>query len=411
MKFKNQYLTSLIITFSLSLLSLNIIKIPLVFAQEEETYVEKINPLEIQEKDPLLPSINRPLTDFEKKRVRNTLVELNQEAEAELKAGNGDQAFTLWYRELRLTKVFGREEEIKSLTRIGKIAWENNRNQDVNYITERLVILEAENTDEDGKIEPELIFLLAEAYETTHNLDKSIIVYQQILESARQQENRENIKLALDKLGIFYLSKFNYYQAEPIYKELLVIARAEENYLEEGIYLRKLAEINGAIVNPENAVNYKKKLAQNYLANQKLQLLSDLNISIGDDYKALNNPEQASQYYQEAFALAWSLEQFATAGDALKKLGKLYQEYKQNEYALQIYQELIKIEQQSYNLYGLMNTYDYIGQIYVQENNYPLALQWFQKALEIAYNLQYKIDYFNSQIQQVNQKLTPLPAQ
>lgn len=409
MKFKSQYLKVFLVTFMVSFLSLNIEKNTITLAQDNETYTQEINPLQIREKDPLLPSINRPLTDFEKKRLRTQLNQFNQEAKTELEAGNIDQAFNLWYRELRLRRVFGTVEEIESLTRVGAIAWENSRNQDINYLTERLILLETENTRENGQINPELIFLFAEAYEAVHNLDKSIEVYQQILALSRQKEDAKNIKIALDKLGTFYLAKFNYYEAEPIYKELLTIARAEENYLEEGIYLRKLAEINGATANPKNSVVYKKKLAENYLADQQLQLLADLNISIADDYKALDQPEEASKYYQEAFALAWSLQQFATAGDALKKLGRLYQDYKQNEYALQIYQELIKIEQQSYNLYGLMNTYDSIGQIYLQENNYPLALQWFQKALEIAYSLQYKIDYFNGQIEKVNQKLNPLP--
>jgi tetratricopeptide (TPR) repeat protein len=402
MKYKFQHFIPLIITLFLILTGL---KPTTILAQNQDINPPEINPLEIRERDILLPSIDRPLTDFELKRLRRELDELNQQGKAELEAGNIDQAFTIWYRELRVTRVFGAAEEIEKLTKLGAIAWEKARNQDVNYITERLLILQTENTSETGEINEELIFLFAEAYETIHNLDKSIEIYQKILNSARKKEDKKTIKLALDKLGVFYLSKFKYYEAEPIYEELLMITRAEENYLEEGIYLRKLAEINGETANPKNSVTYKEQLAENYLANQQLISLADLKISIADDYKALDRPEEASKYYQEAFALAWSLEKFATAGDALKKLGRLYQDYKQNEYALQIYQELIKIEQQSYNLYGLMNTYDYIGQIYLQDNNYPLALQWFKKALEIALHLKYKVDYFNSKIQQVNEQI------
>lgn len=396
MKDKSQYLILFIITIILTAIG---IKPIIIFAQ-----TEAINPLEIKEKDVLLPSRERPLRDFEIKRLREKLNELNAEAKKEFTLGNIDQAFAIWYRELRLKRVLGTVEEIKGLIELGKIAWDKTRNQDIKYITERLVIIETENTSKNGEIKEELMPLFAEAYETLHDLDKSIAVYQQILKLARQKNDQKNIILALDKLGQFYLAKFNYYQAEPIYKELLALVRQEQNYLQEGIYLRKLAEIEGEIVKPENSINYKKELAENYLVNKNLQALADLKIAIGDDYKTLNQPEEANKYYQEAFALAWSLQQYATAGNALKKLGRLYQDYEQNEYALQIYQELIKIEQQSYNLYGLMNTYDLIGQIYVKEKNYSLALQWVEKAKEIANHLKYKVDYFNAQIQQINEQ-------
>ena len=374
-----------------------------IWAQTEEfVQTEEVNPLEIQERDPLLPSIDRPLTDFEIRRLTEALAVLDNQAKTELKAGNNDRAFAIWYRELRVRRVFGTAEEIKALTRVGAIAWDKNRNQDINFITQRLLIIEAEVNTETG-IEPELLPLFAQAYETLHNLDKSIEIYQQILTLAEEQNEPKAINNALDKLGKFYLAKFNYYQAEPIYKQLLTIAQEQENYLNEGVYLQKLAEISNQISKPENSVIYKEKLVETYLANQKLQSLATLKIAIAHDYKVLNQPEQASQNYQEAFALAWSLQQFAIAGDALKKLGDLYQEYNQDEHALKIYQELIKVEQQSYNFYGLMKAYDAIAQIYLKQQNYSQALASLEKGLEIAQNLKYKVEYFNTRIQKINE--------
>lgn len=402
----NYKLNKFILIILILLLIITGLKPKIILAQTTEE-VPKINPLEIRERDLLLPSIDRPLSEFELKKLREALEELDKQAQAQLEAGNDDEAFTIWYRELRLTRVFGTAEEIKALTKVGKIAWEKTRNQDINYINERLLILEAENKNKKGEINSELLPFFVEAYESLHNIDKSIEVYRQVLALARQNQDKTNINLALDKLGQFYLAKFNYYEAEPIYKELLTLAREEENYLKEGIYLRKLAEINTEIVKPENSVNYKQQLAENQLANKDIQYLADLKIAIGDDYQLLNKPEEAGKYYQEAFALAWSLQQFASAGDALKKLAKLYEKYNQNNYALQIYQELIKVEQQSYNLYGLMNTYDAIAQIYIKDKNYSLALQWLKKCLEIAEHLKYKVNYFNTQIQEVNQQLNP----
>lgn len=368
----------------------------LTFAQT----VEVVNPLKVNFEDELLPKIKRDLTNLEKKRIEAKITELDTLAESELSAGNDDLAFGLWYKAINLSRALGTDSELKMITRVGKFAWDKSRNQDINFLTERLLIIESQFT-KNNKINPEFLFLFINAYEALHNLDKSIVIHQQNLELARLNNNTEQLKISLEKLGQFYLAKFDYYRADPIYQELLTISRLEKDYLAEGIYLRKLAEISGAIVQPENAVKYKQELAGRYAQNQNLSALSLLKIAIGDDYKTLKKPEEATKSYQEAFNMAWELEQYAVAGDALRKLGILYQEYEQLDSALQIYQELIKVEQLSYNFYGLMNTYDYMGIIYNQKQDYSSALKSFQKALEIARSLSYKEEYFSGKINEI----------
>lgn len=362
--------------------------------------VEVVNPLMVNFEDELIPKIKRDLSNFEKKRIQEKITELDTLAESELSAGNDDLAFGLWYRAINLSRFLGTESELKLITKVSQFAWDKSRNQDINFLTERLLIIESQFT-KNNKISPDFLSLFIDAYEALHNLDKSIVIHQQNLEIARLNNNTEQLKLSLEKLGQFYLAKFDYYRAEPIYQELLNISRLEQDYLAEGIYLRKLAEISGAIVQPENAVKYKQELAQSYAQNQNLSALSLLKIAIGDDYKTLKKPEEATKSYQEAFNMAWELKQYAVAGDALRKLGTLYQEYEQLDSALQIYQELIKVEQLSYNFYGLMNTYDYMGIIYNQKKDYSLAVQSFEKALEIARNLSYKEDYFLGKINEI----------
>ena len=91
------------------------------------------NPLEVNQSDPLIPDGygKRPLTSFEKYRIEKAIVDLNQTAQAELERGNADRAFTLWYRQLRLTRVIDTSAEIKALGEIGAIAWQENRGADV----------------------------------------------------------------------------------------------------------------------------------------------------------------------------------------------------------------------------------------------------------------------------------------
>lgn len=384
--------------------------ISVIFAQE----LAKSNPLTSEFKSSFVPSIKREVTDFEKKRIRKRIDELNSLANAELNSDNDDNAFNAWYEAINLSRYLSREEEIKLINQVGEVAWNKSRNQDLNFLTERVTIIENEAI-KNNQLNQYLLALLVNTHNVLHNIDKSINLNQTNLQIARNNNDNAEIKSSLDNLGNLYLAKFDYYNAEPIFQELLAIARTNGDYLGEGIYLRKLAEISQALVNPENSVKYKEELVKNKLANLNVNNSNSANenlsniasivmlkIAIGDDYNKLKNPQSASQSYQEAFKIAWEAKQYSLAGDALKKLGKLYQEYEQLDSALQIYQELTKIEQQSYNLYGLMNTYDYMAIIYQQKEDKNQALIYWQKALEIARHLDYKQDYFLGKISNLN---------
>jgi tetratricopeptide (TPR) repeat protein len=386
-----------------SLVALMAIILATTVTQEFQSVAQttQSNPLEQPIQDPLLPSRQRSLTPFEVRRLREAMDSMNADAQTQLQAGNADKAFEIWYRELRLRRSVSRLEEIQALGRVGQIAWERTRREDVQIINKRLSVIQQE-AEAEAPLNPELLNAFATAYQQVHSLDNSLNIYQKILANARQKEDVVAEEETLKTLGKLYLDKFDYPKAAEIYEDLLKRSQAKSNTYEEGIYLQQLAEIYSQALQPENAVRIKEQLVDNYLNNQKVMALPELKLAIGSDYETLKQPEQASQNYQEAFSLAWSLQQYGTAGEALNKLGNLYQTYNQDDYALQIYQELIKVEQQSYNYYGLMNAYDRIGQIYLKQNNYSQALIAFQKGLEIARSLSYRQDYFLTQIQQIN---------
>ncbi len=359
-----------------------------------------VNPLNNNFEHQLLPSIKRNLTPLEQKRVRERITELDVMAKQELVDENIDQAFVFWYEAINLSRFLDLNTEMETIMTAGAVAWEQRRSQDLEFLQARLLILEQENSQQN-QLNPEVLPLFIKAYDVLHSIDKSIVLHQQNLVFA-QANNDDNLVLSTsEKLGKLYLAKFDYYSAQPIYEKLLEIARSNQDYLSESIYLQKLAEISQALVNPDNSVDYKKQLAQNFLNDGNVSELARLRISIGNDYQALDNPQSASEFYQSAFALALSLEQFAIAGDALKQLGQLYQKYEQFDSALLVYQELVKIESNSYNFYGLMNTYDFIGTIYTQKQDYLKALTYFRMARAIAFELKYKEDYFEQKISQV----------
>ncbi len=380
---------------------------------------ENSNPLEDTISDPLLPSqeIDRALSPLEKKRIRKAIVNLDAQAQAKLAAGNQDTAFVLWYRVLRLQRNLGRQEEINALGRIGEIAWQQNRPQNLKNISDRLLTIQTQATTENT-LDRQLLSSLGKAYQQIRYLDRAVIIYQEILKNNQQADDFSAEKLTLETLGKLYLAQFSYPQAANIYEELLKsvqtpenknypqIANNSENKLtnnslqEEEIYLTQLAEIYDRSSQPAKALKIKQQLVEKYLEHQKTEKLAALKISIALDNQALKQPEKARNNYQDAFALAWSLQQLALAIESLQRLALLYQEYQQFTAALKIYQELIKVEQQAYDYYGLLNTYDQIGQIHWQLKNQAQALDAFKQGLNLAKSLNYRVDYFTEKIEQ-----------
>jgi tetratricopeptide (TPR) repeat protein len=352
--------------------------------------------------DPLLPSNPRPLTPFEQRRLREALADLDQQAQQQLAAKNGAAAFEIWYRLLRLQPYLTLEEEVNALGRIGGIAWDNSRSEDVNFIGQRLRKIQQEQAK---NLTPPLLEEFATAYQKIHDLDRSLVIQQRILANARQSQNAIAQDKTLNRIGELYLAKFDYPNAAAVYETLLDRAQAKGDSYSEGIYLQNLAEIYNKALQPENAVAIKERLVARSLKNRQPQAIAPLKISIAQDYETLKQPEKASQNYQEAFSLAWSLQQLGAAAEALQNLGKLYQTHEQADYALQIYGELLKVEQRSYNYYGLMRAYDQIGQIYLKKQAYPQALTAFQQAFTLAQSINYRVDYYQKQIAEVNLKL------
>lgn len=365
---------------------------------------DPLNP-DLYPPDPLLP-LSVPLSPFQRRRLREALDKLNLEAQAQADAGNQDGAFEIWYRELRARRILGALEEINALGRVGGVAWEKTRKEDVARITKRLEQVKLEQQG-DGSLPPEILTALAQAYQKMRSLDEAIAIYQQMRVNAKAQKNLKAEEQSLSILGELYLAKFDYTNAAIIYEDLLARSQARKNAYWEGIYLQKLAKIYSKSSEPSNAIRIKEQLVKHHIKDQKIELISDLKIALGEDYEALNQPEKASQNYQEAYSLSWSLQQFGAAGLALKKLANLYQVNNQPSFALQIYQKLLRIEQQSYNYYGLMKTYEQVAQLYRTAKQYQPALIAYQQSLALARSLKYQEqeDYLLNQIQLVNSEM------
>ena len=371
---------------------------------------EVTEPLAIPQNDPLLPPSNlqRELSPSEKKIIIAEIEALEIEANNRLAQGQQEQAFQLWLRQLRLYRAIAKRgagaidplAEITALGRVGEIAWQANRKEELKVITERL----NELYREEENITTEFLTTLGVSYQQVRNLDSAIATYLTLLNRSSQANDIQLKRKYLETLGELYLDKFDYSQAAIIYEKLLALNDEELAEVSPENYLSQLIRIYDYTKEPEQAIKVKEQLLDYYTTQENTEPIVDILIALGDDYRTLDRVELAIQAYQEAVIFGQLLQQLASISEALTKLGNLYQEQKQYSLAIQTYNKLLDVEMQAYNSYGVMNSYDSLGQIYLLIEDYERALSVFTEGLKIAQSLDVRVSYFTDLIDRAKVK-------
>ncbi|MTJ54715.1 hypothetical protein FJR38_19630 [Anabaena sp. UHCC 0253] len=362
------------------------------------------SPLEITTPDPLLPN-KRELTSIELQKLKTDLDELNQEALITIQGEDRKKAFEIWNRELRLRRVLGTLAEVEALSRVGEIAWNENEREQVQYISQRLQVIQSQ-MEKQKSTDLELWRSLGNAYQKMRLPKLGLSVYEQVLILVQQQQDVVGEIETLKTIGELNLSWFNYPQAANVYQKLLNLAINRGDKINELAYLQQLAYIYTQGKQPQAAIDIFSKLVEIYTSEQNLSQIPALKLAIAANYESLakENPnlkQQAFNNYQEAYTSAWQLEQYARAGEALQKLIAFYRSQKQIDAALETSQILIETETLARNFYGLMSAYDQIGNLYLENREYAKALTAFQQGLEIAQQLKHQEAYFTQQIEKL----------
>ncbi|MEL6496039.1 MAG: tetratricopeptide repeat protein, partial [Cyanobacteria bacterium J06623_7] len=327
------------------------------------------NPLEIEidSTDPVIPLgyQRRKLSTFEINRIQREMARLDRDAGDKLRQGDGNKAFTLWYRQLKLARVLGEEREIIALGKVGKIAWSANRAQDVRNIANRLLAIESTMELQSPPLRQ--LQQLATAYQQVRYLERAIAIYQKISQSDQLRQNLAARVNNQQILGELYLAQFNYPAAAAIYEELLALAQDESpSSSTTHSLLITLAEIYDRTGQTTQAISTKKNLVRSYTTTNQTEKLAQLELAIAENYQTLSQTPKAISAYEQAFTLALAEQQLAIASDVLSKLAQLYQREGENQQAISTYRRLLQVQSQSYNYYGLINTHDTLGNIYLQ---------------------------------------------
>jgi len=369
------------------------------------------SPLEITTPDPLLPNLanKRELTPVELQKLKTDLNELNQEAQKTLQGEDKKKAFEIWNRELRLRRFLGLLAEVEALSRVGEISVNENEREEVQYISQRLQVIQSDMLKQKST-DLQLWKSLANAYQKLRLYKLAISAYEQILILGKQQQDSFAQIETLKSIGELHLSWFDYNQAANVYQKLLNLAINQGDKTNELAYLQQLAYIYTQGKQHQAAIDILNKLVEIYTNEQNLTQVPTWKLAIAANYEFLakENPnfrQQAFDNYQEAYTIAWKLEQYARAGEALNKLIAFYRLQKQITAALETSQILIETETLANNFYGLMSAYDQIGNLYLERREYAKALTAFAKGLEIAQELKYQESYFTKQIEKLKTEI------
>ncbi|MCY7408415.1 MAG: tetratricopeptide repeat protein [Alkalinema sp. CAN_BIN05] len=366
------------------------------------------NPLGQVLPDPLLsdPQLllepRRSLNDLEKEKLRSALDRLHIEGQTQFSQKKSDEAFLIWFRELRLRRVLGFREEIFALAKIGEIAWQNNRTRDLRDITERLQVIQIKIQPQSNPATPSPIFdeasfselneYLAIAYQVLRAPQLALSIYEPRLQSLRSNalpnslpNNPIELFKTLNSIGLIHLDWFRYTKAQQIYLDLRELSRLAQNPASEALYLIQLTYIAEQNNQPKDAIGPLQDLIILYAAQPAVQ--PALTLRLAENYDKAQDLGNAEKNYQTTFTVSQTLSQNSYGSSALFALGDLYRRTDRFPAAEQVYDFLVDSEQAVYNLHNAMKASDSLGQMRDRQQNYPGAIAAYEQATAIAQRL------------------------
>ena len=359
------------------------------------------DPLADRPRDPALPqpAVDRSLSPLELYQLDETLDNIDARAEVLLDsevAEAADDAFDLWLREVRLRRVLGRDAELTALERVVPLAWNNQRGQAIQLLTQRLRVI-WNNTTQSEAIAVDLERLL-ELFVILRDENAVIAITRGLADQAAAQGDGITQRQRLAELGEAYLAWFEFDKAATVYASLVNDAAIRTSPVQERALLEQLIYSYQQNQRYEAAIPHQERLLGLYRTAGLAESEVPLGIAIARNYRTLENYPRAVEYYQLAYRTAQQLQQYGYSSEVLQDLGALYRDLEQFRDAITMYNLLVRVEQQSYNHYGILLAYDQLGQIYTELDEPENALVAYRAGLAFAEALNHRQDYFQAQI-------------
>jgi tetratricopeptide (TPR) repeat protein len=358
--------------------------------------------------NPLTLPANLDLPSAPSPELRRQIETLNQQAIAQLNAGDAKAAFALWNQQLRLSRVFGPIEEVKALAAVGQVAWERGDTQQVRYISQRLQQIQT-TSQTKGDASESLLTELAAAYQVIRAPELALPVYNQGVKQAQQPPQNPLRQFQLyNRIAQTHLDWFAYAKAAKVYGDLLAAATAQNDRPNQMAYAYQLAYVHEQSQRPAGAIAALETLIPLYATSPEPVLLARLQTRLADQYRLNQQLDLAEKTYQAAYRSAEAQQQPGFGGDALRQLGSLYRQQKRLDAAIQVYDFLSTFETAAgLNRYNAMDAYDRLGQVWLEKQSKPQAIAAFQQGLQLAQGLNYRVAYFTDRLAQAQAAGTP----
>ncbi len=269
----------------------------------------------------------------------------------------------------------------------------------------------------------ELLITLSKKYWYT-NPDKSIEYCNNALSLAEDQNDREKIARAYNRLGNGYYFKSENEKAISYYEKSLElsdeigyykgVARASNNM---GLIYQMLGDYDKGIeyyyisLKNENKIGDKFGIANSYnnLANiyyrlddfdkalklylKNLEVFTELNAkpgilscytNIGSVYSEKKQFDKAEEFLLKAYDLSVELDNIDMQAANINNLGKVYYRKKEYRRALDFYYRALKINESMDDKWSYSNTLQNIGLVYMEQGRLNSAFNSFRKALSVS---------------------------
>ncbi|MGD1939601.1 MAG: hypothetical protein ACFCA4_18910 [Cyanophyceae cyanobacterium] len=409
------------------------------------------SPLELTEADPLLPEfpMTRDLTTAEKNNLRPELDKLHLEGLQLAQAGNGVEAYGRWYRELRLRRFLGLEEEVVAIAQVGELAAQQNQTEAAQILLERL---RAIGRGEDGSVperdespfveltavpelESSLLEKLGMAYQAVRAPRLALVAYNELLTRDRQEGDAQKVQLRLETIAELHLSWFDYGPAADYYEELLTLEAERLRtapppsgqvsatdpalltvpterklppeippaYRKTVAYLQQLSNIHRRANQPDQGIATDQRLINTYRQLGLVRPIPVLQVGIGDSYVQLGDGAAARSLYLKASALAQQIQQFSVARSALTQLIALYQAQPElqpsNNTIVETSLAELELARLAGDGFGMMESYDRLGKWLRSQGQIDQARVAFEQGAVLAQQLNYRQLHFQRQLQ------------
>lgn len=320
--------------------------------------------------------------------VRDTAYvrKLNEKTLDFLNEGNLDSAAVLIKEAFNLTEILNdREGEAFAAANLGKY-YSNKGLPDSTVTSLEGNLDQYKGTEKYTRIGN----LIATAHHQLGNFQRSLDLYTEMLEVAKQ-ENDTTMQIGITQnMGNSYSSLGDLPSAIDNYLNSLKMAEERQDTLVIAVVLDNLASVNVEEENFELAEEYLFRALELNREIDNLQNQIINHMSLGILYKEWEKYETSREHYQRVLEIAEETGNVISRIQAIYNLGILYTGMGHTDEALESFRESLALSEENNIPIGFFYNRAGMGDLYVELGEYDQAISNYREALEVAEMVQAK---------------------